>query len=56
MPRRKLLDADDVVAVAVRAENVRDRDAVLLGASLELVRQAVPVDEEAVPPGPSATR
>jgi hypothetical protein len=33
VPRRQFLDADDVIAVAVRAEHVRDRDALLFGAA-----------------------
>ena len=48
VPFRELLDADDVIAVAVRAEHVRDRDAVAPDAAFELVGQAVAVHEEPV--------
>src|SRR5215218_9194795 len=48
MTSGELFDADDVIDVAVRAEDVRDRDLVVGCAPLELVGEAVAVDEEAV--------
>ena len=42
-------DVDDVVAVAVRAEDVRDRDLLARGTFFECGGQPVRVDEHAVP-------
>ena len=49
------LDADDVIGVVVRDEDVRDRDVPRLDL-LQQPRLAVGVDEDAVPPSPSARR
>src|SRR4051812_1269906 len=48
MPCGELLDRDDVIRMAVRTEDVRDRDVFALGAFLQSLRQAVAVDEDAV--------
>jgi len=43
------VQVNDVIGMAVRAEDVRDRDAVALGALLQCLGQPVAVDEDAVP-------
>src|SRR5205807_253293 len=48
----RLLDADDVVGVAVRHQDVRDGDAVVADTLLERLDDAVAVDEDAAPARP----